>query len=172
MDFPGAGMIAGVLGSIALITLPAIAQSPQMDTLSQTYVMDKTAKFVDAIRNDGYLNEDMLWRFNKQLTATRNAYQIRITHEHRVIMPVYDEDGNFKDDTKVIYENTYEEDILKEIYEGDGEYEFCEGDQISVVVESKNKTVSQKLVGFVTGRAMDYPAIKVSYGGRIRDDLQ
>lgn len=172
MDFPGAGMLAGVFGTIALIALPTIAQSPQLDNAAQTYVMDKTSKFVNAIRNDGYLNEDMMWRLNEQLAATGNSYEIKITHEHRVIMPVYDDNGNFKDDTKVVYENTYEDDILKELYEGDGEYKFSEGDQISVTIQSTNTTLSQKLVGFVTGRGADYPAIKACDGGRIRDDIQ
>lgn len=172
MEVPGAKILAGMFGTIILISAPLLAESQQLDNMTQTYVMDKTTKFVDTIQNDGYLNEEMLWKLNSQLTATGNAYEIEITHEHRVIMPVYDDAGNFMDDTQVVYENTYEDEILDEIYNGDGVYEFTEGDQISVTVSSKNKTMSQKMFGLLTGRASDYPAIRASSGGRIRDDLQ
>lgn len=164
-------MFAVILACVVFFIYPVLVVSQQLDTETQTYVMNKTSRFVDSIRNGGYINLDMMMVFNKQLAATGNIYNIKITHEHKNYIPVYDEDNKFTGDTKMTYKNTYEDDILDEVYNGDGEYELTEGDYISVTVNSTNKTMAQKLEGMINGMSGDTSAVRVSYGGMVRDDL-
>lgn len=155
---------------LTMIIWPLLDMTAKFDTVSQNYAMSKVSRFIDASCNGGYINEDMMQVLTKQLSATGNAYTIEITHEHKVYMPVYEEDM-FSGETVIVYENTYEDEILEEIYNGDGEYTMSEGDYLSVVVKSSSRTLNQRISGMLGMGENTSPAINVSDGGRVRDDL-
>ena len=163
-------LFAAITACAVFFIYPTLDTAQQMDNRSQTYVMNKTTRFVDSVKNCGYLNDEMMDRFGEELSATGNLYGIRIVHDHKVYVPVYDDTDTFTGKTELVYQDTYEDDILDEIYNGSGKYEFTEGDFISVTVVSKSLTIFQKLNNIINGVSSDSPAILANYGGMIRDD--
>lgn len=140
------------------------------DAIVQAYVNEETTEFVDMIRNNGYLSDDMYSLFQKKILKTNNRYEIKMIHRHKQINPIYSDDGRLQDDVNVIYHNTYEEDILRKIYEEDGIYKMNQGDFISVSIYNTNPTLSSRFQEFFLGTSVQH-SICVRYGGMIRDEI-
>lgn len=166
------GKIVVILFSVLLFfILPILYLSQKQDVINQNYVMTETVKFVDSIKNQGYLTKNMYDSYIKKIDETNNVYTVEIEHSHKTISPLYDEDSKqFLDDISTNYYSTYEEDILKELYEGSGTYTFSQGDYISVKVYNKNKTFSAKLQQSLYHSEMPGIQILITYGGIIRDE--
>ena len=159
---------AVILLTVGMAVCPALIMAHIQQSQAQTYVMSKVSGFVDAARNGGYIDKDMLKVLSDQLSATGVGYTVKMTHQHKAYQPVYEGD-EFQGKTEIIYKNAYEEDILNEVYHGSGEYDMRQGDYLSVVVSSRTATMAQRLEGMVAGSGG--AGIRVSYGGRVRDDV-
>ena len=164
-------IVVVILAVLLLYIHPTIRIAQNYDDKTQIYVMNKVTRFVDSARNGGYIDINMMMTLNKQLAATGNVYKIKITHEHKSFYPVYDDAGEFTGKSQMTYKDTFEDVILDEIYNGDGEYTMTEGDQLSVSVTTSAPTFAQKIYSMVTNTMKEGPAINVCYGGRVRDDL-
>lgn len=158
------------VAAILMFLLPLYSVAQKADRITQTYVSDKTAEFVNAVRNSGKLTEDMYDQFVSALSDTGNVYEINIVHQHGVYYPIYDENDIATGDVSLQFYNTYEEDIVKELYENNGVYRFSENDYISVVVKSINKTMADTFQSILLDRSTQEGTIYVSYGGKIRDE--
>ncbi len=164
--------VVGILLAVLLLfVVPMNYLAQKQDAITQSYVTAETTKFVDAIRNNGYLTADMYNEYLRKIDSTNNLYTIKMEHVHQVINPLYDEaSGSFQDVTSTNYYNTYQEDILKELFEGSGTYHFSQGDYISVKVVNRNKTYAARLQQKIYAHEMTDIQIYVTYGGMIRDE--
>lgn len=162
--------IAIILAVILMFFVPLNSMAQREDEIVQAYVTQETVRFTDAIKNNGYLTGDMYLSFTQNLSKTDNIYEIDLTYEHRVINPVYSEDGVFQDKTATNYENTYSEDIKKALFQEEGIYYFQQGDYISVSVKNREKTLSAKLKELLYRIDMPDTQIYATYGGEIRDE--
>lgn len=64
--------------------------------MAQENVDIATTKFVDNIRESGYMSKRMYEDFIKKLQITGNLYDITMTCEHVSYIPVYTDDGVLK----------------------------------------------------------------------------
>ncbi|BCN32405.1 hypothetical protein [Anaeromicropila herbilytica] len=164
-------IVALFIAVLLLFIVPILYLSQKQDAITQSYVAEETTAFVDAIKNNGYVTDKMYTAFLKKLDDTNNIYTIKIEHSHQVINPVYDENtGDFQEKVTESYKTTYEDTILKELYEGSGIYKFDQGDYISVKIVNRNKTFSAKLQQIIYAHEMNPIQIYVTYGGTIRDE--
>lgn len=162
--------VAVILSVVLMFFVPLNSMAQKQDEIVQAYVTQETVRFTDAIKNNGYLTGDMYLSFSQSLSKTDNIYEISITYQHRVINPVYSEDGVFQDKISVNYENVYSDDIRKALFEGTGTYYFQQGDYISVSVKNREKTLSARLKELLYRIDMPDAQIYAVYGGEIRDE--
>ena len=73
--------------------------------------------------------------------------------------------------TSEYYVNTYEDTIMKALYEtSEAEYVMAKGDYVTVQVTVKNKTVATRMQELVFGRGLQSHQIVAIYGGVIKDE--
>lgn len=164
------GKIAAFFMSlIVFFILPIFYQSQKQDSIIQTYVQMKTQAFVDSIRVNGYINEEMYFEFIDLLDATGNLYTVGMDHSHMITEPYVEEDGSING----FYEyssNSYEEEIKEAIFKTDGVYHLSEGDFISVTVRNRSNTYGDALGRMIYGSKPEEYSIFATAGGRIRDE--
>ena len=163
-------IIAILVACVLLFLYPLYSLAIKTDTVVKTYVDDQTATLVDSIRNSGKLTYDMYTTYLKKLSTTDNLYDISITHQHATYYPIYDDNNNATGEVNLQYSNTYEDDILNELYFGSGIYSFSEGDYVSVKLVNTNRTLADIMAGAILSKPKIGNSIYVSYGGRIRDE--
>lgn len=166
------GKIVSIFLCVLILFLyPLISISQKADAITQTIVLTETTNFVDAIKNNGYLSKSMYLEYIRKLDATGNLYDIRIEHAHQIVNPIYDESSTiFQDDFSVHYYNTYEDDILKQLFDEDKMYYFNQGDYISLCVSNRTKTLATRIYESVLEHEIGTKQIIVTYGGMIRDE--
>lgn len=164
-------IVSILLCALLFFVLPVLYLSQKQDAINQNYVMTETVKFVDSIKNAGYLTDSMYTTYLKKIDETNNIYTVQIEHSHKIVTPLYDENTlEFQNDSSTNYYKTYEADILKELYEGSGQYTFSQGDYISVKVCNRNKTFATKLQQIIFKHEIPSIQVYVTYGGIIRDE--
>jgi hypothetical protein len=151
---------------ILLFIMPMKNSIEKKDDVIQTTVATYTAYFTDAIRNKGYLDQDMYEEFIKWLESSGYLYQIKMTHYKKIYY--MDESGQGFD---MDYEYVASDAIVDELYQEDERYNFFKGDFIVVNVTSKCKTSSQNISKRFLGTDVD-GGVYVNYGGVIRDEVK
>lgn len=143
----------------------------KQDMISQIYVSNEVSKFVDSIKNTGYLSKDMYLSFYSKLSATNISYDIEITHAHKVVEPKYDEIiQDYTQDYTTYFYNIYLDDILTEL-DNNGCYYFSQGDYISLHLVNQTKTLATRLQEILFSSAIPEEQIFVTYGGLIRSEV-
>lgn len=160
-----------VAASIVLFIIPVYLFSQQQDLFIQAYVWEETAEFAEMVKNNGYISKNMYDRYLKALQTTNQLYEIKMIHKHKLIQPIYDEDGHFTEQVETTYENHYEEEILSTIYEKNKAYLFRQEDYLSIVVKNQSKTLAEKIQHTLLGKDIKN-TIAITYGGLIRDENQ
>ncbi|MBS6559088.1 MAG: hypothetical protein KH355_02300 [Clostridiales bacterium] len=163
-------VISFFLITIILFIAPVYYMAIKQDSISQNYINKETADFVNTIRNTGSISKDTYNRFIKKLDATGNIYEIEIEHQHLVVNPVVDDNGNTTEEISSSYSSTYEDDIFKELFEGSGTYHFNKDDYVSVIVRNKNKTLATRVQEIVYQRELPTVQLVATFGGVIRDE--
>ncbi len=118
-------IFALVLAVLLLFIYPTKNEFERLDETSRIYVLTETSKFVDSVRNLGYITPVMYKEFASRLSSTNNLYEIKLEHRKKRYDPVYDdptagvpappededededEDGELVDD---IIDDLYDED--------------------------------------------------------------
>lgn len=164
-------IIAFLLAAVILFLGPLLYMAQKQDAISQSYISHETAKFVDSIKNTGFLDREMYMDFINKIDTTNNLYHIEIVHSHKVVEPLYDENtGTLLNDYDIYYRNTYQDEILDTFDQGK-EYNFAPGDYISVTVANRTRTLATKLMELIYSSDLSDEQILVSYGGMIRDEV-
>lgn len=165
---PLSKVLAVFLTIVAMFIAPIIIQAQLQDNTLQSTVYAMTDDFVEQIRAQGKITQDMYLEFIQRLDATDLLYDVKITHSHSTVVPVYDSTGATIA-TKTVDNITYTQDILASVYETEGVYLMNKGDMISVSVTNREPTLGQRLremLFFIS----DSAAINVRDGGVIRDE--
>ncbi|WP_010250303.1 hypothetical protein [Acetivibrio cellulolyticus] len=84
-------IIAIVLAVLLLFIYPTKNEFERLDETSRIYVLTETSKFVDSVRNLGYITPVMYEEFSSRLAATNNLYEIKMEHRKKRYDPVYDD---------------------------------------------------------------------------------
>ena len=132
----------------AMFIYPIVTLSDQSDEITRTTVYNATSEFVEQVREQGKLTQDMYLNFISELDNTGYLYDIEFKHGHDTVVPVYEtalDDVNTQvAGTDIVTYITYTDDILNTLYATNGIYTFDKGDTFSVSVKSRDETLSQK----------------------------
>ncbi|MCX7920459.1 MAG: hypothetical protein N3B21_00330 [Clostridia bacterium] len=170
-------IIALILATLLLFIFPVLNMFIKQDDTTHIFVFTETSKFVDQVRNLGYITPMMYREFANKLSATNNTYSIEMEHYHKKYDPIYDDPANaatFKDDFNVNFKATYTDNIMSTLFPNPpltGEkYKLSKGDYFAVRVKNKNKTLATKLQEMLYNANLSEAKIIVRYGGMIKDE--
>jgi hypothetical protein len=164
-------IISLFIAIILMFLFPVYYMAQKQDSISQLYVSSETTKFVDSIKNSGYVSKSMYEIFIKKIDMTGNLYEIELTHSHRKVEPLVDVSTNdILQDFSVYYYNTNEQDIYDAFDKGQ-DYFFHKGDYISIYVYNRNKTIATSMLESILSKDIEDIQIAVTYGGMIRDEI-
>lgn len=164
-------MIAIFLAAILMYITPLLYMAQKQDSISQIYIYSETSRFIDSIKNSGYVSRNMYEDFIKRIDKTGNLYEIEVTHCHRRVEPLVDINTNdILRDFSIYYYNTYADEIF-EAFDLNQDYYFNRGDYISIKVTNRNKTTAISILESFLSRDIEDQQILVTYGGMIRDEI-
>lgn len=164
-------IIAILISVFLLFIAPILYLAQKQDAIILTVVEKETTDFINTVRNNGYVNRDMYQQYINKIDKTGNIYDIQICHAHKKTVPNYDESTNtVLEGYNSYFINTYQDEIFGAFDKGE-EYDFNQGDYISITVKNRNKTMATRIMEAIYGRAMDTEQIVFAYGGMIRDEV-
>ena len=155
----------------------------RQDSISQSYVTSSTVDFVENVRKQGRITQDMYNNFIEILSSTGNTYDVEIVHTHTIVNPTKDEDGTIT--TKYYDDIVYTDEIMGILFGGLdddyeqkyvaagkvlGEYRMYKGDRISVVVKNRNITGATRMHNVIYHTKLPNVSIYATYGGEIVDE--
>ena len=146
------------------------------DETSRIYVVSETTKFVDSVRNIGYISPATYKDFVKKLAQTQNLYSIKMEHWHLKVDPVYTDpalESTFQDDFSENYALVSDDDIRKTItpdYSVGSFYKMSAGDYFSVLVYNTNKTFATRIQEMLFQTQLNKKKIVVNYGGAVKNE--
>lgn len=156
------GKIIEIMVAIALLfLLPIYYLSLQQDAVCQSQIRTMTAYFVDSIRNQGYMTENMYQFFLRELDSTGQVYHVELSYYKKV--EVQNEEGE--------YETCYELNHTKELL-SEEKIEFKKGDFFKAEVFNVSRPLSAKITDIVLGVDISNKQIYTVYGGAIRDEIK
>jgi len=166
-------IVAILLAVLLLFVAPILMVFESQDETSRIYVLSETSKFVDSVRNLGYITPTLYEDYLRKLVNTNNLYEIEMEHYHMRHDPVYSDPADpttFQNDFKVNYIATYNQDILNDLYSKTGLYSMSKGDYFCVLVYNKNKTLATRIQEMLYNTPLSTAKIVINYGGVIKDE--
>lgn len=174
-------IIAVVIMVIAVFIAPLFYFSIQNDRVLQSCVAAETTSFVDNVRLQGKITQEMYNDYMKVLSNTGMLFDVEFEHAHVVETPAFSESGALIG-TKETIDCVYENDIRYELFNRDtltveessagdviGEYHLRKDDYFTVIVKNRSISMTQRIMSLIdfpnTG-----PTIFYKYGGAVRDE--
>lgn len=179
MDDIFSKVTALILAVMLLYIFPVENLLSRQDEITKVFVLNETAKFVDSVRNLGYITPLMYNQFLRVLSSTGNEYDVLMEHRHLSIDPVYTDPidkMSFQHDFNTNEKAYYIEEILACLFPPaaappeDRYYYMSKGDYFSVYVYNKNKTAAAKVQQMLIMAELPVKRIVVKYGGMVRDE--
>lgn len=175
-----ATLFAALLAVLLLFIYPTLDAYSRQDDISYSLALQSVTKFVDSVRDKGYVTPQMYDDFTQQLSLTNNLYDIELQHFRKNFDPKYIDpanQGTFQDDFAVNYYGFYTEDILAKLFPNNTEpidsaarrYQMEIGDFFYVKVTNTNETHSSLLSSFL-GMGKRHPNIIIPYGGMVLNE--
>lgn len=147
------------------------------DDTTKVFVLTETAKFVDSVRNLGYITPNMYQEFSRKLSATNNIYAIEMEHYHKKYDPIYGDPtvaSTFKNDFNVNFKATYTNVIMDKLFpttiKPDRTYKLSQSDYFAVRVRNTNKTLATKVQEMLFNANLGNAKIIIRYGGMVKDE--
>lgn len=173
-------VFALILAVLLLFMWPISSSLEKQDDVSLIVVLNSVAKFVDSVRDKGYITPIMYNELVNQMGLTGNTYDIQMEHLHKRYDPVYDDAGTFLGGYNVNYEGFYNAQINDKLFPRNSSektdspnriYKLAEGDFFNVTVKNTNRTPST-LVSDVLMGTINAPneKIVVPYGGMVHNE--
>jgi len=162
-------IISFVFAMLVFFILPISYHAQKQDALMQVFVQTETTKFVDAIRYNGHINEEMYLSFLSVLDSTGILYEVTMDHAHLITEPEVDNSGVVTG----YYEynlSTYETEILNTIYQENGTYKMSQGDYFSLKVSNKTDTYKDFFDHLFYGTKTSKYSVFATAGGKILDE--
>lgn len=177
MDGALSKIIALFISVLLLFIFPVLNMFENQDDTTKVFVLAETTKFVDSVRNLGYITPNMYLEFSRKISATNNIYSIEMEHYHKKYDPVYDDPmvaATFKNDFNVNFKGAYTDTIMKKLFpdvvSSDRTYKLSKSDYFAISVKNKNKTMATKLQEMLFNANMSEAKIIVRYGGMVKDE--
>lgn len=153
MDESPMSIVLDIVLVIAIIFIfPIIWAAQKGDYLSHKSAEKIAYEFCANVAARGYIDDTVYKEFSEQLSATGGLYRISLTHKQTVYEPEY-EGGAFTGNVMGYAKETYNADILDEIYSGNGAYLMSVGDVFEVTIELATDGLAQDLTKAAVGTA-------------------
>ena len=162
-------VFAVIVTIIAIFIVPVVNLANSHDDIVQPTVYSATTEFVEDVREQGKLTQDMYISFVQKLDDTGLLYDIEMVHSHDTAVPEFDDAGKTVG-VKEVENLIYTDEILKSVYETNGIYKFNKGDYFSVKVTNKEATLGQQMRRTVFRMSDSGARIVAQHGGVIRDE--
>lgn len=172
--------LAAILAILLLFMWPISSSLNKQDDISQIVVMNSVTKFVDSVRDKGFITPVMYNEFVDQMALTGNTYDIQMEHLHKRYDPIYNDAGVFQGGFNVNYEGFYNAQINDKIFPRNSTegidspnrvYKLAVGDFFTVTVKNTNRTpgtlISDILIGTINA---PNEKIVIPYGGMVRNE--
>ncbi|WP_322906724.1 hypothetical protein [Paenibacillus campi] len=172
-------IFAALLALLLMGIWPLYTAYSSQDHSSQIVVLNAVTRFVDRVRDKGYISPPMMQAFKDQLFLTGNTYHIEMEHQHKRYDPVYDDEAQFQHTYQVHYEGYYNNQIEARLFPVGNDnandparlYKLNQGDFFSVTVKNTNRTMAT-LMGDLLFGGSNAPneKIVVPYGGMVLNE--
>lgn len=149
-DFHISTIVNIMLAIILMVIVPLCHEMKRHDELITNYVEYETGRFVDSVKSSATISNTVYNEYITALAMTGYLYDIEIEHQHKIVAPVYDENGNPTGEYTEYYENVYTEDIIEKIRDT-GVYYLAYGDYITVTIASRTSVKSSGLLRNLLG---------------------
>jgi len=179
MSNPLIKIFAAFIAILLMGIWPIYTAFSSQDSNSQIIVLNTVTRFVDSVRDKGYITPRMFQEFEDQLYLTGNTYDIQMEHLHKRYDPVYNDDGSFQNDFKVNYEGYYNTQINARLFPHGNDnpddpgriYKLNNGDFFNVQVKNTNRTMATLMSDFLFN-AVQAPNEKIiiPYGGMVLNE--
>lgn len=171
-------IFALILAVLLLYIFPVENMLTRQEDVTRVFVLNETTKFVDSVRNLGYITPLMYMQYTRNLSATGLAYDIEMEHLHASVNPVYIDPvdiTSFQHDYSYNLMATYTEEILETLFPEtpateDTRYYLSKGDYFNVIVSNKNKTIATKVQELLIMADLPAKRVIINYGGMVRDE--
>jgi hypothetical protein len=175
-----AKVFAAILAIVLLLIWPVSSALNKQDDISEIVVINSVTKFVDSVRDKGYITPTIYKQFTEQMALTGNTYDIQMVHRHKRYDPIYSDDGVFQGGYNVNYEEFFNSQIDAKIFPSNSSekvdspnriYKFATGDFFDVTVKNTNRTMGTLMNDFLTG-GINNPneKIVIPYGGMVLNE--
>lgn len=155
---------------IIIFIYPLLYLAQKQDMITEVYVSNETTYFVNNLRNKGYLSLEMYQNYIDNLSATRNVYDVKITHSKKMVNLEYDEETKvFLDKYYTSYIEYYEDEIIEVLDKG-MDYSFSQGDYVNIKVVNISPTLAVRIMRALYRTNIATEQILITYGGLIRDE--
>lgn len=169
MDIIGK-VFAFVFGTLTIAYIIMLGPAQKMDQNAQMVVNDAIEDFVDTSCASGYISPENYTRMMKRITATKNVYNVEVTHQSKVVQPYVNPDGTTKTGAYVDSYNVYRDDEIIDILFPDStttynNYPMKSGDYLKVTLTLAKPTMAARIKAMITKNA--YNTISYSYGSYV-----
>ena len=175
-------VLAFLLCALLVFLAPLMSLLERQDDIAYSVVFAECNRFVDACRDTGYITPNMYSEFVERLSSTGNFYDIRISHIHRSVSPVYKQEGGvltFTGEYDIVKSGAGQEEILSVLFpknfalsplDKSRYYLMSMGDLLFVEVKNTGKTMAASLRGMILFSDSQAPSIFVRAGGMVRNE--
>lgn len=173
-------VFALILALVLMFFWPISSALNKQDDISEIVVLNAVTKFVDSVRDKGFITPTMYNDFYNQLALTGNTYDIQMEHLHKRYDPVYSDDGVFLGDFVVNYEGFYNAQIYEKLFPKNSTegidspnrvYKLAAGDFFYVTVKNTNRTPATLINDILTGTIhAPNEKIVIPYGGMVLNE--
>lgn len=150
---------------VLLFLVPLQYAGAKADVVNRSYVMTETAYLVDAVRTTGRLSKQMYQEYLAKLRATRQAYDIELSHYEKLL-------NETEEGYETYYHGIYTEDILEQLFSEKEAYDFLPGDFLRVQVNGIGPSMAERFSLFRRAGNAAETQVQAIYGGRIRNEAR
>lgn len=159
-------MAAIIICVLLLFFWPLLYMAQKQEMIIETYVLSKTASFVENVKSTGCITKNVYKEWLRHLDQTGCLYDIKMERMEPVF---YQEDHieEYKEHKK----STFEDDILEAVYGEEEVYQMRQGDYFSVSIVNRTPTLAAKLMNMIYYKGSITGSVSVSLGGAVRDEV-
>lgn len=176
-------IFAAIIGTFLIVILPLYSILDRQDSMSYNVVLTETTKFVDNVRNNGFIDRQSYYDYLAALESTSNTYKVTIEAYRNTLIRETDENGNIIPDSYIEQKELYNtQDILKVLenetvmngVDGDktniknSAYLLNENDEFYVRVYNTNVTAGSILYSLIAG-ITNNKVVNISFGGVVNN---
>lgn len=174
-------LVGFLLSAVLLFAIPTMALLERQDDITRALVQTEVNRFVDTSRDMGYISPQLYSRFTDRLGATGLRYNIKLRHEKRTWIPVYENVG-----AGLVFQGEYDQSrvmegeatVLSTLYPNNTvsvddkqrQYPLHQGDMLFVEVQSTGETMAGSLRRLIYFGRETSSGILARAGGMVRNE--